>query len=134
VKKKIELPKVDFPIREFKVPSLSKTLFGTNTIQEDLKAENGRLKRELEVREMAIKDLQEQNEDKQALIEKGKYLLEKEERNYLNTLSKLTHLDAELENKREQLRQAREEVVSLGKELEHLRPLMVLYMKEKVEG
>ncbi|TYS91922.1 hypothetical protein [Rossellomorea aquimaris] len=98
------------------------------------KKENERLKRELEVREMAIKDLQEQNEDKQALIDKGKWLLEKEERNYLNTLSKLTHLDAELENKREELRQAREEVVSQGKELEHLRPLMVLYMKEKVDG
>jgi hypothetical protein len=52
----------------------------------------------------------------------------------MQQLSLNVHLDAELENVRHQLLEAREEVVSMGKELEHLRPLMVLYMKEKVEG
>lgn len=57
----------------------------------------------------------------------------KMENQYMATLSKLTLIDAELENKREELRLTREMVVLQGKELEHLRPLMVLYMKEKVE-
>jgi chromosome segregation ATPase len=120
----------------------------------DLKKENERLKRELKVREMAIKDLQEKLKDSvpkfnhDRAIEKLKTKLEEAENTMVfwygkageheNSFNKehslVINLDAELENKREELRQAREEVVSQGKELEHLRPLMVLYMKEKVEG
>jgi hypothetical protein len=147
VTKKIELPKVDFPIREFKVPSLSKTLFGTKTIQEDLKAENGRLKRELEVREKAIKDLKMAIEDEyvprtdfDAQVRQresyfNKYLLAKSalevnESSYHKEHSLVIQLDGERENLREQLRQAREESVKYGKENEHLWGLL----KIKMEG
>lgn len=118
----------------------------------DLKKENERLKRELKVREKAIKDLQEKLEvsvskfNHDRAIEKLKGELkeaedtmvywmkksDKHEADYHKEHSIVINLDQELENKREELRQAREEVVSLGQELEHLRPLMVLYMKEKV--
>lgn len=57
----------------------------------------------------------------------------KMENQYNAILSKLMLCDSELENKREELRLTREMVVLQGKELEHLRTLMVLYMKEKVE-
>jgi RNA polymerase sigma factor (sigma-70 family) len=110
------------------------------------------LKRQLEVRDKAIKQQKEEiehyktttvskekhsdvyNELRDKDIERVKNFedLKKMEEAYQKEHAIVINLDAELENVREQLRQAREEVVILGKELEHLRPLMVLYMKEKV--
>ena len=117
------------------------------------KKENERLKRELDVREKAIEQIIEENEHLRATrvprknysdlqVEHDQWKLvaaqryrdwEKSEERYHKEHAIVINLDAELENKREELRQAREEVVSMGQELEHLRPLMVLYMKEKVE-
>ena len=115
------------------------------------------LKRQLEVRDKAIKDLEMKLEDKDLFIkremvskpmyestqehlarqnvenQKLRKELQKHVQDYWIEKNAVVKIDAELENKREQLRQAREEVISLGKELEHLRPLMVLYMKEKVK-
>jgi transcriptional regulator with XRE-family HTH domain len=122
----------------------------TKDIQEDLKAENGRLKRELEVREKAIKDLQDNAKDS---VPRSEFLRLHEDHKAKNDEihSKLTsemmlnkrvselydkehslviQLDAELENVREQLRQAREESVNYGKENEHLWGLL----KIKMEG
>ena len=120
----------------------------TKDIQEDLKAENGRLKRELEVREKAIKDLEEKLEDSisderhKQIIEEGEerfldlQLKEQKARqewkkymeDYFKEHSKVLLLDAELTNKDEQLRQAREESVKYGKENEHLRGLVKLWL------
>jgi chromosome segregation ATPase len=55
------------------------------------------------------------------------------EEKYLKQRSININLDYELENSGNEVNRLRQEVISLGKELEHLRPLMVLYMKEKVE-
>jgi chromosome segregation ATPase len=120
------------------------------TTKEDLKAENGRLKRELEVREKAINHLQDKLEDSiskfnhDRAIEKIKGELEdaentmvhwmkksdKHEADYHKEHSLVIRLDGEVENLREQLRQAREESVKYGKENEHLWGLL----KIKMEG
>ena len=122
----------------------------TKDIQDDLKAENGRLKRELEVREKAIKDLEEKLEDSISSERHNRVIEEGEERyldlqlkeqkarqewkkymeDYFKEHSKVLLLDAELTNKDEQLRQAREESVKYGKENEHLWGLL----KIKMEG
>lgn len=144
-------------IKPFKVVETPKE---TNTPKEpkqppqnELQSVVNSLKRQMEVKEMAIKQQKEEIEHlKATTVSRDKFSnmkidfeeseheriknfeeYKKMENQYMATLSKLTLIDAELENKREELRQAREEVVSLGQELEHLRPLMVLYMKEKVE-
>lgn len=101
-----------------------------------------------DVKEMAIKQLEEKiahleattvSRDKynsmkidfeEAEIERIRNFEEykKMQNKYLSTFSQLTHIDCELENKREELRQAREEVVSLGKEVELLRGLVKIYI------
>jgi hypothetical protein len=111
------------------------------------------VKRVADVKEMAIKQLEEKIAHLEATtVSRDKYNnmkidfeeaecervrnfeeYRKMENQYNATLSKLMLCDAALENEREELRLAREMVVLQGKELEHLRPLMVLYMKEKVE-
>jgi hypothetical protein len=113
-------------------------------------AENRRLKRELEVREKAIKDLEEKLEDSiskerhNRVIDEGEQrfldLQTKEQKarqewkkymeDYFKEHAQVLLLDAELENKNEQLRQAREESVKYGKENEHLWGLL----KIKMEG
>jgi hypothetical protein len=106
-----------------------------------------------DVKEMAIKQLEEKIAHLQATtVSRDKYNnmkidfeeaecervrnfeeYRKMEEQYLGTLSKLTHVDAELENVTEMLRDVRGDYVKVARELEHLRPLMVLYMKEKVQ-
>jgi deoxyadenosine/deoxycytidine kinase len=139
--------KIDLPMPDFKLPILSNALFKTNANQEDLNTENRRLKRELEVREKAIKDLEMKIEDEHVpkkayesevqLREKyldkfqlAKNLLEKSEADYHKEHSLAIQLDGEVENLREQLRQSREESVKYGKENEHLWGLL----KIKMEG
>jgi uncharacterized coiled-coil DUF342 family protein len=120
------------------------------TTKEDYKAENGRLKRELEVREKAIKDLDEFLKDSvpkfthDKEVERLKVELEDAENKmvewcrssdeyrgaYHKEHSLVIQLDGEVENLREQLRQAREESVKYGKENEHLWGLL----KIKMEG
>jgi transposase len=102
----------------------------TKGIQEDLKAENGRLKRELEVREKAIKDLKEEVASLSGENAKNINSVMELEADYNQQRSFVINLDQELENTREQLRQAREESVKYGKENEHLWGLL----KIKMEG
>jgi transcriptional regulator with XRE-family HTH domain len=122
----------------------------TKDIQEDLKAENGRLERELVVREKAIEDLEMKMEDSISKEKHNRIIEEGEQRflelqldeqksrlewkkymeDYFKEHSKVLLLDAERENLREQLRQAREESVKYGKENEHLWGLL----KIKMEG
>jgi chromosome segregation ATPase len=104
------------------------------TTKEDYKAENGRLKRELEVARKGIEDLEMKIEDE--CVSKKEYDKLKEKMNnqksyeeaYNNQLSRMIHLDSELENKREQLRQLKEDYVKVGKENEHFRGLMKLWL------
>jgi hypothetical protein len=115
------------------------------TTKEDYKAENGRLKRELKVREKAIKDLEMKIEDeyvpkkdyevlKVQLDDRFKqFLMAGNESNkhielYHKEHSLVIQLDGECENLREQLRQAREESVKYGKENEHLKGLVKLWI------
>jgi chromosome segregation ATPase len=139
--------KIDLPMPDFKLPILSNSLFKTNANQEDLNTENRRLKRELEVREKAIEDLKMSIEDeyvpkgrfdlvshqydtlKGICQDQGNQIIEHKE-SYEKEHSLVINLDAELENAREQLRQAREESVKHGKENEHLWGLL----KIKMEG
>jgi regulator of replication initiation timing len=116
------------------------------TTKEDLKAENGRLNRELEVARKGIEDLKEQfegfieieaykrlqNQCNEA-VTKNSHLsrnLQKQFEDYQKEHSLVIQLDGEVENLREQLRQAREENVKYGKENEHLWGLL----KIKMEG
>jgi chromosome segregation ATPase len=105
-----------------------------------------------DVKEMAIKQLEEKIAHLQATtVSRDKYnnmkieledaentmvywmkKSDKHEGDYNKEHSIVINLDAECENLQEQLRQSRNNEVRLGQELEHLRPLMVLYMKEKV--
>jgi ASC-1-like (ASCH) protein len=122
----------------------------TKDIQEDLKAENGRLQRELEVMESGIEYANEQlnnsvtkESHKRAISDLKVELKEAEntmvywmkesdthQQAYHKEHSLVIQLDCELENVREQLRQAREESVKYGKENEHLWGLL----KIKMEG
>jgi chromosome segregation ATPase len=104
--------------------------FETNTIQEDLKADNGRLKRELEVREKAIKDLQEEVASLSGENAKNINSVMELEADYNHQRALVINLDAEVENKREQLRQLKEDHVKVCKENEHLWGLL----KIKMEG
>jgi predicted transcriptional regulator len=113
-----------------------KTQSETKDIQEDFKDENERLKRELEVARKGIEDLEMKIEDE--CVSKKEYDKLQEKLNseksyeiaYHNQRSSIIELDQELENKSEQLRQAREESVKYGKENEHLWGLL----KIKMEG
>jgi transcriptional regulator with XRE-family HTH domain len=107
-----------------------KTQSETKDIQEDFKAENGRLKRELVVREKAIKDLQEEVASLSGENAKNINSVMELEADYNQQRSFVINLDQELENAREQLRQARKESVKYGKENEHLWGLL----KIKMEG
>jgi molecular chaperone GrpE (heat shock protein) len=100
------------------------------TTKEDLKAENGRLKRELEVREKAVEDLKEEVASLSGENAKNINSVMELEADYNQQRSFVINLDAECENLREQLRQAREESVKYGKENEHLWGLL----KIKMEG
>jgi hypothetical protein len=112
--------------------------------QEDYRSVIDSLKRELEVREKAIKDLEKKLEGcapKSEIVklhEKHKERMEEEalswvklnreknemETDYRATLSKLEHVDAELENTREQLRKAEGLNEVYKQENEHLRGLI----------
>jgi uncharacterized protein YukE len=117
------------------------------TTKEDYKAENGRLKRELEVARKGIEDLKEQfegfieieaykrlqNQCNEA-VTKNSHLrrnLQKQFEDFQKEHSLVIQLDCELENVREQLRQAREESVKCGKENEHLWGLLKIKMGDK---
>jgi predicted RNA-binding protein len=123
------------------------------TTKEDYKADNGRLESRIDVLEKGVKYANEQLADSvtkdchkrvvndlkyelgKVKTELGFLKIEKQgwERDYHTEHSVRINIDAECENLREQLRESRNNEVSLLQELEHLRPLMVLYMKEKVE-
>jgi chromosome segregation ATPase len=122
--------KIDLPMPDFKLPTLNNTLFRTNAIQEDLKADNGRLKRELEVREKAIKDLQEEVASLSGENAKNINSVMELEADYNHQRALVINLDAEVGNLREHLREVREEYVKVGKENEHLWGLL----KIKMEG
>jgi hypothetical protein len=118
------------------------------TTKEDIKSENGRLKRELEVREKAIKQKEEEIELlKIEMISKKKYknlqveyeevkndarLLIQEKREYMEKYHKehslVIQLDCELENNRDQYRKVLSHNVNLTKENEHLRGLVGIYI------
>jgi hypothetical protein len=117
------------------------------TTKEDLKAENGRLKRELEVREKAIKDLEMKIEDEyvpkkdyevlkvQSDDRFKRFLMAGNESSkhielYHKEHSLVIQLDAELENSRDQYRKVISHNVNLTKENEHLWGLL----KIKMEG
>jgi chromosome segregation ATPase len=115
---------------ENKPDTEGKTQSAPKDIQEDLKAENGRLKRELEVREKAIKDLQEEVASLSGENAKNINSVMELETDYNHQRALVINLDAEVENKREQLRQLKEDHVKVGKENEHLWGLL----KIKMEG
>jgi chromosome segregation ATPase len=120
--------------------------------QNELESVVNTQKRELEVREKAIEDLRMKLEgsitkeeldklrngwDEELAKEQEKTLDERAkraavEREYHRTQTKLINVDAELENTRDQLHQAREEAVKYGQEVELLRGLVRLYMPEVV--
>jgi transposase-like protein len=127
-----------------------KTQSKSKDVQEDLKAENGRLNRELDVLKKGVKQASEQlagcvtkefhvKKINDLEIELHNWELvaadryrnwEKAEALYHKEHSLVIQLDGECENLREQLRQAREESVKYGKENEHLWGLL----KIKMEG
>jgi hypothetical protein len=115
------------------------------TTKEDLKAENGRLKREKKVMEMAIKDLEMKIEDEYVVKKayeserelrksyytkyfSAKYELEKREADYQKEHSLVIQLDVELENSRDQYRKVISHNVNLTKENEHLRGLVKMWL------
>lgn len=138
-------------MRRFKSPLLGgKSIFETKDIQEELKAENGRLKRELEVLKEGVRYANEKlagsvtKESHKRAVSDLKIELEEAENKmvswckssdeFMNAYHKehslVIQLDGEVENLREQLRQAREQSVKYGKENEHLWGLL----KIKMEG
>jgi hypothetical protein len=106
------------------------------------------LKRQIEVRDKAIEQQKEEIEHyKTTTVPKEKHFdvynelrdkdlervknfedLKKMEEAYQKEHAIVINLDAELENVREQLRQAREEVIRAGQENEHLKGLVKLWM------
>jgi hypothetical protein len=102
--------------------------------KEDLKAENGRLKRELKVREKAIEDLELKIEDEYVSKKEYNKLQEKlnRQKSYEmachNQHSSIIQLDAELENIRDKYNKVLNHNVNLVKENEHLRGLVKLWV------
>jgi RNA polymerase sigma factor (sigma-70 family) len=88
------------------------------------------LKREKEVMEKAIKDLQEEVASLSGENAKNINSVMELEADYNHQRALVINLDAEVENLREHLREVREEYVKVGKENEHLWGLL----KIKMEG
>jgi transcriptional regulator with XRE-family HTH domain len=125
-----------------------KTQSETKGIQEDLKAENGRLKRELGVLKEGLRYANEQladsvtREHHKKLARDLKYELEnvkceaaflseekkKLEADYQKEHSLVIQLDVELENSRDQYKKVISHNVNLTKENEHLRGLVKLWL------
>jgi chromosome segregation ATPase len=122
-----KLPLPDFKGTEFKLPKFN---FKTNIAQDKLMTDNRRLQRELEVREKAIKDLQEEVASLSGENAKNINSVMELEADYNHQRTLVINLDAEVENIREQLRQLKEDYVKVGKENEHLWGLL----KIKMEG
>jgi predicted transcriptional regulator len=135
--KVVETPKETNAPKETKQPP-------QNELQSVVEA----LKRQLDVREKAIEQQKEnlenlkvasvprykhnelENDYKESELERIKNFEEfkKVDEAYQQQRSIIINLDAELENVREQLRQAREEAVKAGQENEHLKGLVKLWM------
>jgi hypothetical protein len=118
------------------------------TTKEDLKSENGRLKRELEILESgieyaneqlnnsvtkeshkrAISDLKIELEEAESTMVHWMKESDKYEQAYHKEHSLVIQLDAELENSRDQYKKVISHNVNLTKENEHLRGLVKIWI------